>query len=519
MATGSDGTERISRRAVLRRAAALGLAAGSLSCLGASRVFGAPAGSAVTIAEGLEPLSLDPANDTATMAMDTYSSMFDALVSFDAKIVLHPSLAASWRAVTPTTWEFALASGVMFHNGDPMTSDDVAYSINRIVAPDSKLRRKSFMAGIQKADVVDAKTVRVTTSIPLAITPKLMRYAYVVPRKIVEQQGDAQFALKPVGTGPYQFVEWVKSSHITVRRYDRYWGAAPAIDVATWQSIPEDFSRVAALQTGAADVIVLVPPDRAAALQRARDIHVETSPSLRTDFVGMNTWSAPFADVRVRQAMNYAVDKDTLIKEILGGYAISNGSPVSRAVPSFNPAIKPYPYDPDKAKALLKQAGYANGFETTIEGTAGMYPSETDVIQAIAGQLQKVGVTVRLNLQPWGSFWPRWLGRKVPGLYFLGFGNDLGDPHQIFASHMWKAGRGLYWNTPKLDAMVEAGLATADEAKRHAVYADAQVFVHEQAPWVFLYDQVDIYGVRGRIDWRPRPDEQVLPHQMRARTA
>jgi len=511
------GTRRLSRRALLRGAAAVGLAAGPLACLGGTRALAAGSGGTVTIAEGLEPLSLDPANDTSTMAMDTFSSIFDALVAYDGKMGLHPALAASWRALTPTTWEFVLAGGATFHNGDPVTSDDVAYSVNRIVAPDSTLRRKSSMGGIQRADAVDSKTVRVTTSIPFAITPKLMRYVYVVPRKLVEQQGEAQFALRPVGTGPYQFVEWVKGSHITVRRYDRYWGAAPSIDGATWQSIPEDFSRVAALQTGSVDVIVLVPPDRAATLQRARDLHVETSPSLRTDFVGMNTWSAPFADVRVRQAMNYAVDKDALIKDILSGYAISNGSPVSHGTPGFNPAVKPYPYDPDRAKALLKEAGYPNGLETTIEGTAGMYPAESDVIQAIAGQLQKVGVTVRLNLQPWGSFWPRWLGRKVPGLYFLGYGNEVGDPHEILADHMWKAGRGIYFNAPKLDAMVAAGLATSDEAKRHAIYADAQVFVHEQAPWIFLYDQVDIYGVRGRINWRPRLDEQVLPDEMHVR--
>jgi peptide/nickel transport system substrate-binding protein len=468
----------------------------------------------VTIAIGIDPLTLDPADETATMAMNIFSSMFDTLVEFDAEMHIKPSLATEWRNVDPTTWEFKLRSGVKFHNGEPVTAEDIAFSLNRIVHPDSKLRRKSFLAGVKEAKVVNESTIQVITSIPLAVVPNLMTYVYIVPKTIVEQDL-AKFASAPIGSGPYQFKEWVKNEQTVLAKNPNYWRTPAQIDTVVWRTIPEDFSRISEVKTGGVDVIVFVPPDRVPELEQSSVLRVEKTPGLRTIFAGMNTWNKPFDNVKVRQAMNYAVDKNALITNLLGGFAVQNGSPVSKSVPGFCAQVQPYPYDPAKAKQLLAEAGYPDGFEITLEATPAMYLQDVQIIQAIAGQLEGVGVKVKSNLQEWALYWPRWLGKEVPGFYFLGFGNGLVDSHAIFTSHLWKAGRGLYFNHPELDALVAKGVGTFDTAERNKTYCDAQKFTHEQAPWIFLYDTVDLYAVRNRIEWTARPDEKVLPYLMK----
>lgn len=467
----------------------------------------------VTIAQGIDIATFDPHEDTSSGGRAVFENVFDNLVARDQNLKIVPSLAESWQAIDPTTWEFKLRKDVKFHDGTPFTAKDIKFSFDHVLDPNVKSRQRSNIAQIDHAEAPDDYTLRIVTKGPLPPLFDELQYVYALPADKYQSMGAEKFAVAPIGTGPFKFVEWVKDSHVMLERFDGHWRGKASINTAEFRPISEDSTRVAALQAGEIDLAALIPPTSIPTLQSDSKLDVRSVRSLRTVFVGMNTFQIPFTDVRVRQALNYAVDVASIIKNVLGGHGYQLASVSGPSEFGYNPDVKPYAYDLDKAKSLLKDAGYADGFSTTLDTPQGRYLDDVEVSQAIAGQLAKVGVKVDVKPAEFNEYFNRWLAKKIQGLYFLGAGGSL-DADSIMGSHFDSKRRGLYYNSPKSDDLIHQAQAELDVQKREQLYHDLMVYLHDQAPWIFLYSQEDIYGVAKTLTWKPIPDERLWVYEM-----
>src|SRR2546430_7053618 len=319
--------------------------------------------------------------------------IFDTLLRRDLKTLkLEGNLAESWRLLNETTWQFKLRRGIKFHNGEPLHAAAVKDSIERLLNPKQGAPGRTSIATIDHVDVVNASTVNVVTSKPFPLLPVRMSPGHcgtvgIVPPKYIEQVGDAGFAVKPVGSGPYKFVEWVKDERLVLEANRDYHRGAPAIERLVFRPVPELTTRVAALLSGQADLVSDVPPDQMAKIKASGVARTEVS--TLGGFVIMvkitnYLMPGPWQDARVRRAINYAIDMDTIIKTVLEGHRQVLGVPLEREAFGFNPAMKWWGYDPERAKALLREAGYAGGVTSARAAPHPRFTKGTRGMQAIA---------------------------------------------------------------------------------------------------------------------------------------
>src|SRR5262249_52883231 len=301
----------------------------------------------IAIAQGIDAEFLDVqmTNNIVTLIINT--SIYDTLFTRDKQLQLVPALALSHKLVSDKVWEVRLRQGVKFHNGEPFDANAVKFSFERIYRPDFKSPQKGWFSTIDHVEIVDPFTVRFHTKVPDPAMPARMSLMYQLPPKYVAQVGDVQANLKPVGTGPFKFVEWTKNDRIVVEANDAHWSGKPAVHRATWKPIPELGARIAALQTGQADLIVNVPPDQLQALAATKSVRVEKMPSCRIIYFGIaQIKGGALADRRVRQAINHAVDVQGIIDSVLLG----NGKRINSSMPpnvwGYDPSIPLYDYNP-----------------------------------------------------------------------------------------------------------------------------------------------------------------------------
>mgnify|MGYP000657538530 CR=1 FL=1 len=493
----------------IRRLAFAGVASVMMAVSGAAH-----AETTVTLAQGVDPESLDPVHDTLITSVSVMMNIYDSLIWRDGDGNLVPGLATEWEYPTPTTMQLKLRQGVKWQNGDPFTADDVVFSFDRIFDPKVPAALLSSLKGfVDKVEKVDDFTVLVTMPAPRATIAATLVRVPILPKKAFTEMGEAAFNQHPIGTGPFRFVSWDRNEKIVLERYDDYWRGPAAIDRFVIRPIPEDFARFASLQNHEVDVIANLTAERAKAIESDDSLKVAQVHSVRNMFVGMNTREKPFDDIRVRHALNYAVDKQGLIEGILGGYAAENASVCTQTLFGATP-VDPYPYDPTKAKALLAEAGYPNGFETTMLGPVGRYTKDKELQEAIASMLANVGVKVS-HVQPeWAEFIKQWVAQEYP-MHFIGTGNQVMDCDQHLGYRIDGKRYGRYYQSDKVDALVQEELTTYDADKRKQVFAEIQQQVRDDAPWIFLFDNIDLYGLSAKLDWTPRPDEMVWAYDMK----
>lgn len=489
----------------------VGISATTLSaCSGGSGNDDANAGR-IVVAQGVDTESGDPANQSATPSLNVGRLQFDTLVSRNADLKVKPSLATKWELVDKRAWRFDLRTDVTFHDGSKMTADDVVYTFDRLLDPEKNFKNKPNVDVVDKVKRVDADTVDIVTKEPYAPLLARLLYAPIVPKAYVEKVGDEEFGRKPIGSGPYQFVRWTRDSEYVVKAYDDYWGGRPKNDEVVFKPIAEASARVAALKTGAADIIVNVPPNLIPQVDGQQNTKLAPVHGVRTMFVGMNTFVEPLDNEKVRQALNYAIDKKALIKSVLDGRARYTGVAFGPQIHGWDDAIEDhaYEYDPAKAKRLLAEAGYPNGLTLPFEAPRGRYIKDAELAEAIAGQLRKVGVRTKLRVSDWGTFWPKTVAKKQRGLFFMGLGNTLLDADYYYNLYFSSEGRG-YYHTPAIDKAVFAQQQNLDEENRKQQLHDLHVRIVKTAPWIFLWDQDDLYAQRSDLcGWQPRADERI----------
>ncbi len=452
------------------------------------------------------PENLDPSMNLSSIRAQVGMSLFDSLVGRDAQRQIVPELAESWKRLDDNTWEFRLRKGVLFHDGEPFNAEAVRFTVQRVLDPNQKSPNRANIAEIAKIEVVDDYTIRLITRQPYApLLNRLLDFP-ILPPKYTAEKGDRAFAAAPVGTGPYRFVELVRDDRMVVEAFDKHWRGVPKIRRVVFKPVPEPSTRAAGLRTGQLDLITNVPPNLARELEHVPGIKVLRVPSTWIIYLGLNAFKKPLSDVRVRQALNYATDVDAIIKGVLEGNGRRLPGPLTPLMFGYDPSLKGYPYDPAKARRLLAEAGYPDGVEITLDSPDGRYQGDKEIAEALAGQWQKAGFKPRVQVAEWGAYFQRYLGKQFPDAYLLGLGGPMQDGDELY-NLVSSKGRGLYYKNEKVDALFDAGRSTMDPARRRQIYSDLAKTMVEDATWVFLMQQVDIYAMRDRLDWTPRPDE------------
>jgi peptide/nickel transport system substrate-binding protein len=493
------------------RAAIVGLVFSTATCAGLLSPALAQEADTIVVAQQVDALTMDPAKHSSLPTANVLFQIYDALVTKNAAGDFVPDLATEWTNPDPLTWRFKLRQGVKFTDGEPFNAAAVKFTFDRALDPNFKAPYFSRISAIQSVTVVDDYTVDFKTAAPF---PTMLSSLYeasfaamIVPPKYIADNGPNILATKPVGTGPYKLVEWRKDDQIVLEANPDYWGGAPAIKKVIFRPIKEVRTRIAELQSGGADIAVDIPPEDVSGLQGG-STKVASIGSDMVYFFAFNTLEkGPLQNKLVRQAMNYAIDVDAIRQAILGGM----GSDVALTLPTssfgYDPAWKPYPYDPAKAKALLAEAGYPNGFTIPLTARSGRYLKDREIMEASMGYLADVGIKVEPNyLEPgvWATV-SEAKGRK--GIIFPGWSGL--DPDLVWYPILYTGQYQSYYSNPDLDKLLDAGRATLDVNARKAIYEKAAAILKDDAPNIPLVQPPLIYGLSARLNWQPRADSFI----------
>jgi peptide/nickel transport system substrate-binding protein len=472
-----------------------------------------------------DAITLDPGNPVKRETETIIRNMYDGLLTRDAKMNVVPELAESWKQIDPTTYEFHLRANVHFHDGSPFTAEDVSFSIERILT--GKIGgqispRKDLLGLMTRVDVADPLTVRFVLKAPWPLLPAMMPFQEMVSHAFVQKVGDDGIATQEDGTGPFRLVEWRHGDSIIMERFPDYYGGSPDIppvgpahaDRVIFKIMPDNAARVAALLAGDVDIVNELPVSATHQVDANPGTIVMKANGTRTFFVAINNAKSPFTDVRVRQALNRAVDRRLIVSRLLNDTAVPLNGVLSPEAFAFNPSLSEYGYDPAKAKALLAEAGAAN-LQVTIDTEGAL----KDIAETIAAMLSKAGVLAKVQVWEASVLIPIWRSatqRRDRDLYLTSWGNGSLDPSDIMMPAIRTGGRGntAGYSNPEVDKLLDSAETEMDRANRKDDYFRVQEIVHNDAPWIFLWLPQDIYGVSRRVhNWQPQADSRINLHR------
>ena len=481
-----------------------------LAVAGAFAVAQSPTGR-IVIAQGTDAASLDPQRQNDAFSTSVLSNLFDTLVYRAADLSLQPGLASAWELVDDTTWRVTLRPGVAFHDGSAFTAADVKFSLERPLDPALGSPLSGRFAVIAGVDVIDDLTVHVRTTAPYPLLPARLSEWFMLSQAYVEATDPAALAITPMGTGAYRFVEWVKDDRLVLTANEAYWRGAPAIRDVVFRPIPELSTRVAALQSGDVDLVTNVPAFRQAEVAAAASLDVRSVPSTFFQYVALDGTKNPvLADVRVRQAIQHATNVEDIVEFLFDGAAERIAVPLAFGTFGLDESIEPYPYDPERARALLAEAGYPSGIRFALDAPVGRYAQDKETAEALVGQWAQVGIEVDLNVNEWSVQLTKYrAGTELTDAHFMGWGTSTFDADDVFFGAFANQPTKNNYENLELTDLVLRARSSMDPAERERLYADAQRIVYEEVPWVVLFQQVDIYGVRADLAWQPRPDQKI----------
>ena len=500
----SNEKRTMTRRTALR---VLGLTAAVSGLRAGASVSAAPTGEA-KIGLAAEPNTFDPHLTVGRNTQIFIANVYDGLTARDVQGNLVPGLAETWKRVNATTWQFTLRKGVKFHNGDDFNAECVKFTLDRATNPETKATISSELSTIAGTEIVDPYTVNVTTKTPDFLLPVRLGelFGLMLSPKHTNAVGKEAIATKPNGTGPFKLVAWTKNEQMVLEANESYWRGAPKVKKIVVRPILEDAARIAALQAGEVDLIAPVPHARIAELKRNDKLVIKTIPAPRIFHVTIDVRKPPFDNVKVRQALNHAVDVNAILKSLYFGYGTRLATVVDKGALGYDPSIQPYAFDQKKARALLAEAGYPNGFETEFDSFTGSIADHSKPAEAIVGFLQKVGVKAKQNVFEFAAFGPRRVQNKTSPLFIYSIGDAYLEPSWVIR-WLTQGGLGMHYKNAKLDEMLTRIEATDDAKKRAPLYGDVQKLIKDEAPFIFLYQADAVFGMSNRVDYTPRPDE------------
>ncbi|HLR34998.1 MAG TPA: glutathione ABC transporter substrate-binding protein [Tissierellales bacterium] len=454
---------------------------------------------ALVVAQGSDAKTLDPHGSNDQPSSRINSQIYNTLLDMDENMEIGPGLAESWKKIDDETWEFKLVEGVKFHNGEELKASDVKFTFERMMESSEVAH---IVEALESVETPDDYTVILKTEYPFG--PLLAHLAHpassILNEKAVTEAGD-DYGQKPVGTGPYKLENWESGDSVTLVKFDDYFGEPAKTGKVIFQNIEEGNNRTIGLESGELDIAYDIEPID---LQKVRDhesLELIEEPSLSTSYIGFNTEKEPFDDPLVRKALNYAVDVDEIIDVVIEGAGHKAVSPINDDVFGFNSDLEGYEYDPEKAKELLKEAGYPDGFETTLWTNDN--PVRGRITEIVQAQLKEVGIKVEIDTLDWAAY----LDRTAQGeheMFILGWVAVTGDAdyglYPLFhSSQHGGAGNRTFYTNKKVDKLLEKGKKSVDEDERLKAYHEAQEIIVDEAPQLFLYFQTQNAGLQNNV--------------------
>lgn len=470
------------------------------------------AGGDLVIAVLSDAQSLDPAGSNDVPSSVVQANIYETLVKKDDDNNLIPGLAKSWEAISDTTYEFKLQEGVKFHDGEAFTADVVKATLDRVLDPAIASPRLFLFEMISEVEVVDDLTVRITTEYPFApllahlshnggamISPKAIEADYAA----MESGSDPGTYINdnPIGTGYFKFDSWTPGDQVKLVKNDDYWGSKVKVDSVTFKVIPESTTRNADLERGFVHIADPIQPIEVAGINAGDYAKVLQTPSSSLSYIGFNTEKAPFDDVRVRQAISMMVNKEDIIEGVYEGFGVPAKGPLAPGIFGYNDKAEPLSYNVEKAKELLAEAGFPDGFKTTIWTNDN--PQRVSIAILLQDSLKQIGVDVTVEQLEWGAY----LDKTANGehdMFILGWSNPTGDAdygmYALFhSSQKGDPGNRSFYDNPEVDKLLEAGRREANPDERLSIYNKIQEHLINDAPMVYVHHQEYLNGVSNKV--------------------
>jgi peptide/nickel transport system substrate-binding protein len=468
-------------------------------------------GGQLIYARGSDSISLDPINVTDGESIRVTQNMFETLFQYDVNLELQPKLAESYRVSDDgLTWTLSLKQGVKFQDGTDFNADAVVFNFERWMDPENPYHTGGdftyypFLYGGFKGDpnhkieyvkAVDENTVEIklTEKIAPFISYLAIPMFGISSPDAIKKYGE-DYGEHPVGTGPFKFDSWAKNDKITISKNEDYYGDKPYIDGIIFRVIPDNSARLTALQTGEVDLVDGMNPEDAGKLEGNQNFKIIDRPSFNFGIMAMNTEIAPFDNVKVRQAINMAINKQEIVDAFYSGYAEVAKNPLPPTLWGYNDDIEDYEYDPKEAKKLLAEAGYPDGFDTeiyTMSNARPYMPQPIKVAEAIQSDLKEIGINAKIQTFEWATYLEK-ASNGEHQLALFGWTGVMADPDNFLTPNLSAANAEkpannyAFWKNEEFTSLLDQARVTFDQDERANLYKHAQEIFHEEAPWVPL---------------------------------
>jgi len=465
----------------------------------------------LVVAQGGDIAALDPHLSTSSNDIRISFNIFDNLTSRRPDSKLMPGLATEWKLQGQTTWVFKLRSGVKWHNGDPFTSADVKFSIDRSLDTNLKGNRvNTVLTTVDRVETPDPGTAVVHTKKPDPLLPARLGFygGQIIPKKYVESVGPEVFNQKPVGTGPVRFVSWVKDDKLVLEANPGYWGGRVDFDRLTVRALPEMAPRVAALLKGEVDLITQVPPDQGERVKANPGTIVSGALYGGLYVLAVNSKRPPLDNPLVKQALSLAVDRESIVKELWRGRGIVPSGMIAKGDNHFDASLPPLAFNPGEAKARLKKAGY-KGEEIVIETTVGYMAGDKPMAEAIQAMWRDVGVNSKVEVLEYSVRAQKIREKSFKGLWWSDPTSTLRDPDGMVWRLIGPGGPQDYWRHAEFDELGNAARFSVDEKFRADAYKKMTQIFLEHFPWVPVIQPYEDYGLQKYVEWTPDPLQQL----------
>ena len=499
----------VTRRELLKGAAALGVAGAMPQLAPGAAQAQTTQKKELIVAQGGDIARFDPHFSTSSNDIRWSFNLFDNLTSRHPDGKLYPGLATEWKLEGQSTYRFKLREGVKFHNGDPFTSADAKFSIERTYDPAAKTMVATALSTIDHIEAPDPFTLVIHTKKPDPLLPARLGFygGQIVPKKYLESVGNDAFNAKPVGTGPVRLASWVKDDRAVFDANPDYWGGRIDADRVVLRPIVETAPRVAALLKGEVDIITQLPPDQAERVTGNSATRVTGALYAGLYVFGVNSKRPPLDSPLVKQALSLAIDREAIVKELWRGRGIVPSGPISKGDNHFDPKLPPLAYNPKEARERLKKAGY-KGEEIVIETTVAYVSQDKAMSEAIAGMWKDVGVNVKVEVIEYSVRAQKGREKSFKGLWWSDPTSTLGDPDGMMWRLLGPGGPMDYWRDAKFDELGNAARFSVDEKFRGEAYREITKIFLENLPWVPVIQPYEDYGLQKYVEFTPNPNQQ-----------
>lgn len=495
------------------------------------------AAQSVTIGVAAPVTSIDPHFFNAGPNNAIAMHIFRSLTTRDVNAQVQADLAESWRAVDERTWEFTLRAGAAWHDGRPVTADDVVFSMGRAPAvPNSPGGFGGFLSGITGVEAVDARTVRFRTDAPSPLLPSNVAFVAIVARHAAEGASTADFnsGRAAVGAGPWRLVSYASGDRIVLERNDAFVGERPHWQRATFRMITNDGARVAAVLAGDVDIIDQVPGNDIARLRQNPALSIAQIQGVRLVYVafdyvndgnqlgvadaqGRPMAQNPFRDVRVRRALSLALNREAIAERVMSGLASPQGQWLPPGTFGYNADVKPDPFDAERARRLLAEAGFPNGFRLALYTPNDRWANDAQTAQAMAQFWTRIGIQTTVEAMPWAAFSTRSARNEFP-IRMASWGSVTGEASYTLVNVIGTFDRDRRWGAvnagryanPGLDALTTRALATLDDEKREQMFREAVKMAMDDVAIMPIHQLMNTWAMRRTIRYAPRMDERTI---------